>query len=118
MTGVVSITLPFPPSVNRMWRTWKGRMLLSRQGREYRTEALRALAGVDSFGRKHVRVHVRMFVPDGRRRDIDNLWKAAGDALQAGRVVHDDSQIRDLRLQHCGTDREWPRIEVTITGIT
>lgn len=109
--------LPFPPSVNRLWRQWQGRTLLSREGRAYRAEAGLALAQVQGFGRRAVRVHVSAYMPDKRRRDIDNLWKAAGDALQANRVVEDDSQIRDLRIVHCGVDRDNPRLEVEMEAL-
>lgn len=110
------IELPFPPSVNRIWRQWKGRTLLSREGRAYRQAVGQAwlLARQQGFGRRKVRVSVVAFMPDNRRRDIDNLWKAAGDALQACRVVEDDSQIVRLLIEHGGIDRERPRLEVTI----
>lgn len=113
----MSIELPFPPSVNRLWRSYQGRMLLSRAGRAYRAEAGLALGLCQSFGRQPVRVHVEAFMPDARRRDLDNLWKAAGDALQANRIVADDSQIRDLRIVHCGIDRARPRLVVTMEAM-
>jgi crossover junction endodeoxyribonuclease RusA len=33
---MIELTLPFPPSVNTYWRTFNGRMLISKKGREYR----------------------------------------------------------------------------------
>ena len=33
---MVILTLPFPPSTNRLWRHWQGRTLISREGRVYR----------------------------------------------------------------------------------
>lgn len=110
------LTLPFPPSVNRIWRNVKGRTLLSREGRAYRQEVswLIAAARVQGFGRRKVRVSVQAYMPDARRRDIDNLWKAAGDALQASRVMDDDSQIVRLLIAHCGIDKDRPRLEVEI----
>ncbi len=36
------IVLPWPPSVNRYWRTFQGRMIISQEGRAYR-EAVTAL---------------------------------------------------------------------------
>ena len=115
----MNLTLPFPPSVNRLWRAVKGRVLLSREGRAYRLAVGQVVlqARLQGFGRRHVRVLVDAYMPDNRRRDLDNLWKACGDGLQANRVLADDSQIRDLRIRHAGIDRDRPRLEVTITGV-
>jgi Holliday junction resolvase RusA-like endonuclease len=33
---MIEVTLPFPPSVNTYWRTFRGRMIISAKGREYR----------------------------------------------------------------------------------
>ena len=53
-------------------------------------------------------------MPDNRRRDIDNLWKAAGDSLQAARVFEDDAQIVELTIRNAGVDRDRPRLDVTV----
>ena len=94
------ISLPWPPSLNHYWRNHHGRMLLSRDGRQYRDEAALALklAGVRSFGSARLAVEVEVRPPDRRRRDLDNLGKAVLDALTAGGVYDDDSQIDDLRI--------------------
>lgn len=110
------LTLPFPPSTNRIWRHVGPRVLLSREGRQYRVDVavVVAQARVQGFGRRKVRVTVDASMPDNRRRDIDNLWKAAGDSLQAARVFDDDSQIVELTIRHAGIDRERPRLDVTV----
>ncbi len=33
---MIEITLPWPPSVNTYWRMFKNRMIISKEGREYR----------------------------------------------------------------------------------
>lgn len=38
------ITLPWPPSVNRMWRSVRGRNILSQEGRQYRENGLTVVA--------------------------------------------------------------------------
>jgi crossover junction endodeoxyribonuclease RusA len=91
---MTTVTLPWPPSVNHYWRTWRGRMLISRKGRTYRKAVVailraarvRPLAG-------SLAVHVELYPPDGRRRDADNALKAINDSLQHGGAFHDDSQI-------------------------
>lgn len=115
---MIRLTLPWPPSTNRIWRHVGSRVLISREGRAYRQSVALcvAQARVQGFGRRKVRVCVDAFMPDARRRDIDNLWKAAGDSLQAARLFDDDSQIVDLHIRTAGMDREAPRLEVTVEG--
>lgn len=91
---MTTITLPWPPSVNHYWRTWRGRMLISRQGRAYRKRvgALLRAAGVTPQAGP-LAVHVELYPPDRRKRDVDNPLKSLNDALQAGGAFHDDAQI-------------------------
>lgn len=112
----VFLSIPFPPSTNRIWRQWKGRTLLSREGRSYRAEVaqLVMLARVPGLGRQAVAMTIDAHMPDARRRDLDNLLKAAQDALQAARVYDDDSQIVDLRIRLAGIDRVRPRLEIKL----
>lgn len=112
----MNLIIPFPPSVNRIWRQWKGRTLLSREGRAYRDEVARAwlMERVQGFGRSPLAVDVWAYMPDARRRDLDNLNKAALDALQRAGVFADDSQIVDLRIRRAGIDRTNPRLEITL----
>lgn len=103
------IILPFPPSVNRMWRSVNGRNILSRVGREYRAAGLAALQAQRTArwpytGRLSVSVTLHM--PDNRRRDIDNFGtKAVLDLLTHGGVYHDDSQIDRLTITRAAVER-------------
>lgn len=98
----VEIILPWPPSVNRYWRTVRGRMLISREGRAYR------LAVVDRIIRHRslripcagrLAVSIVASPPDRRRRDLDNLLKAPLDALAHADVYQDDEQIDSLTIE-------------------
>jgi Holliday junction resolvase RusA-like endonuclease len=57
--------------------------------------------------------HAKLFVPDNRRRDATNYAKLTQDSLQ-GSVYLDDTQIKKATWEHCGVDRENPRVEITI----
>lgn len=93
---MTTITLPWPPSVNHYWRMWRGRMLVSREGRAYR-EDVRALLAAGGFGKPPPGARIALcmdaFPPDRRRRDLDNLLKSVLDALEHACVYADDSQI-------------------------
>lgn len=111
------IVLPFPPSVNRLWRQFKGRTILSAEGRTYRKNVADCIwqDGHRYAKNGELGVTIRAFVPDARRRDLDNLLKASLDAMTHAGVWHDDSQIKRLAIEHCGIDRENPRLEVEVT---
>ncbi|MCL2645408.1 MAG: RusA family crossover junction endodeoxyribonuclease [Phycisphaerales bacterium] len=75
-------------------------MVLSPEGRNYRTAVCARLAGngprkPPSGGR--IALCMDAFPPDFRRRDLDNLNKSVADALQDAAVYEDDSLI-DLLL--------------------
>lgn len=93
---MTTITLPWPPSVNHYWRTWRGRMLVSREGRAYR-DVVRTLLAGGGFRKPppggRIALCMDAFPPDRRRRDLDNLHKGVLDSLEHAGVYADDSQI-------------------------
>lgn len=103
---MIRLSLPWPPSVNRIWRSPRkgplaGRVLLAADGREYR-KAVRALA-LHQLGREtqlesRLAVVIRLTPPDRRRRDADNCAKAILDSLMHAGIYRDDSQIDDLHI--------------------
>ena len=62
------IVLPFPPSLNRYWRSVNGRVLISKDGREFREHvSMLALGGKwPKFGQERVSVHIEAWMPDKR----------------------------------------------------
>jgi crossover junction endodeoxyribonuclease RusA len=93
---LLELTIPFPPSVNRVYRNLRGRTLISREGRAYRKDVCALLAGggcrQPPLGGR-IALSMDAFPPDKRRRDLDNLQKSLIDALQHAGVYEDDSQI-------------------------
>ena len=100
------MVLPFPPSTNTYWRSVPGKgVLISEKGRQYRS-AVQALAlsqAWPKFGEKRLRVAIEAWMPDKRRRDLDNLLKATLDALTHAGVWDDDSQIDVLTIERSPT---------------
>jgi crossover junction endodeoxyribonuclease RusA len=97
---MIELTMPWPPSVNRYWRTFQGRMIISAEGREYRKAVADQV--LIQRGAKHyegkLRVVIEAWRPDNRRRDLDNLLKAVLDSLTHAGVWADDGLIVDLRI--------------------
>jgi len=102
---VIELTLPFPPSLNRYYRSpntgpLAGRTLISQEGRQYRKDVdnCLTLARTHSVGFRRVKVDIEARMPDRRTRDLDNLPKALFDALTHAGLWYDDSQIDDYRV--------------------
>jgi crossover junction endodeoxyribonuclease RusA len=94
------IVLPWPPTVNTYWRTVGGRMLISKGGRQYRDAVaeLAALHKWPKYGAARLSVQIEAWMPDKRRRDLDNLLKSMLDSLTHAGVWDDDSQIDGLAI--------------------
>lgn len=97
----VKALLPWPPSVNRYWRSVNDRVLISRDGRAYRkaVEAWRLewLPHLEPLSGP-LSMTITVHPPDKRRRDLDNMLKALLDAMQHAGFYSDDYQIADLRI--------------------
>lgn len=99
---MISITIPWPPSVNTYYRTVNGRTMISKAGRQYR-EAVSRLATAERCGsmpdKARLSVRIEAHVPDRRIRDLDNILKAGLDSLTHAGLWTDDSQIDHLSIR-------------------
>lgn len=97
---MLELELPYPPSVNHYWRHFRGRTVISHNGLIFRdaVRAILARCGVRPLAGR-LAVSIEAFPPDRRRRDLDNLLKALGDALEHGGAFHDDNQIVWLLIE-------------------
>lgn len=96
-------TLPFPPTVNTYWRRVGNKTILSADARKYRDDVVERVMlqrqGDNTFGSdERLAVGIRVYPPDKRRRDLDNLPKGVLDALKYAGVYGDDSQIDQLMI--------------------
>ncbi|MCC7408101.1 MAG: RusA family crossover junction endodeoxyribonuclease [Phycisphaeraceae bacterium] len=103
------LTLPYPPSINHYWRYFRGRTVISQEGRAFRRDVCALLAPAPGNGggpRKppsggRIALAMDAFPPDRRRRDLDNLQKPVLDALEYAGVYEDDSQVDLLVTRRC-----------------
>lgn len=109
---MINLTLPYPPTVNHYWKSsvkrvaGKSRVVtrVSDQGKAF-SEHVFWLVREQKANKKlagDIKMTVNIYVPDNRRRDIDNLCKSLFDSLQKAGVYLDDTQIKDYRMIHCG----------------
>lgn len=106
---MITIDLPWPPSVNHYYiRTRRG-MIIGKKGIEYLQEVKRLVANADTTEPTPMRGDLRMTVfaypPDKRRRDLDNLCKCLWDSLTKSGVYDDDFQIADFRILRCDSEK-------------
>lgn len=94
----VTVWLPWPPSVNHYWGTRGKIRFIGAAGKAFRQATLAAWYATreQGFGNSRLTVAVVAYPPDRRKRDLDNVLKAALDALGHARAYEDDSQIDRL----------------------
>ena len=116
---MLTLHLPYPPSINHYWRRVGPRTLISREGRTFRRNVCALLArGGGNGPRKppssgRIALAMDAFPPDRRRRDLDNLQKSTLDALQHAGIYEDDSQV-DLLLTRRRGPVKGGRLEVRV----
>ncbi|HEV2557285.1 MAG TPA: RusA family crossover junction endodeoxyribonuclease [Microvirga sp.] len=101
---MIQAVLPYPPSVNRLWRyAGAGRAYLSDEGRTWKDAAAWIVKAHLLKGSTPVlgpfHFHMEVGRPDRRQRDLDNLFKAVLDAAEAGGAIRNDSDAQSLFAQ-------------------
>lgn len=98
----VNLSLPFPPSANRLWRAVNGRNIKSEEYREWLDEARCAVLLQPRSVRANIPGHYQMTMtadrPDKRRRDLSNLLKPTEDLLQQAGIVADDCNAQQITI--------------------
>lgn len=120
-TPTLRLRLPFPPSLGKYWRHWRGRFVIGAAGKEFRKN-VEAIV-MEDFGFHFTGLTCRLamsidcVMPDRRKRDIDNVPKAVLDALQHAGVYEDDNQIDKLLVTRVRVEPPG-YIDVTIEDFT
>jgi len=114
--SVRTLEIPFPLSVNQAYRSVRGTVLKSKAARIYQASVAEighaACSGAELMAGR-LAIEMRVWCPDRRRRDLDNLWKLPLDAL-SGIVWVDDSQFDDKRIIRAGISRDAARAVLSI----
>lgn len=112
------ISLPWPPSNNRYYRHNHGRTHISTEGQAYRDSVARIIKDsmLDIGLATPVKIRIECHMADRRRRDLDNLQKAAFDALTKAGFWMDDVQVVDYRVVKMPIVKGG-RLELTITEL-
>ena len=94
------LNLPLPPSVNSYRTIFRGRMGISKAGREFKAQVSDYVVEyrVPKLGKARLEMKVTVYPRDRRKQDIDNRIKALWDALADAGVFDDDEQIDILHI--------------------
>lgn len=97
---MISLWLPFPPSLNSLY-PGTVRRHKSKAYEAWIIEAKQALQQQDKGAGFNVPVSIsyEFGQPDKKRRDLDNLFKAPNDFLVSQGVIVDDSLIHRISAQ-------------------
>lgn len=93
---MISFLLPYPPSVNRIYRIFKNRLVKSAEYKAWIDEAHKSILLQGTHRRcwtSPVRVVAAVGRPDKRKRDLDNVFKATADLIEAAGFVENDHLI-------------------------
>ena len=97
-----SAILPWPVSVNALYRARGRRVYVSARGKAFKKACGIIFAGTKMvYETERVWLDIEVHQPDNRRRDISNLIKIVEDALPWFR---DDSQVDFIKIKRCSKD--------------
>lgn len=94
-------TLPWPPSVNGYWRSFMGRQIISKRGREYVKQVENVMRDLGLHGEGldcPLSVSIKLNPPTLRKYDVDNFSKGVFDALSKCGYWVDDDIVQSLTV--------------------
>ena len=103
---MINITLPFPISVNALYRNVRGVGRVKTE--RYRTWIQAAGWDVKQAKQKPIngwyRISMTLHESENRRRDIDNFFKGVSDLLVAHKLIDDDCFCTDIVITRVRSD--------------
>ena len=96
---MITLDIPWPPSVNHFQGQNGNKRFLSAKTRLFRQKVSDTVSELNlGTLTQACEVFIALYPPDKRKRDIDNYIKQTLDALQHAGVFEDDSQVNKLTV--------------------
>lgn len=95
---MITLTFPYPPSINNYWLASGHRRYISKRGMEFKKAVQEACVGIPSFEDQKVEVSILLFPRDKRLLDVDNVCKAILDSMN-GIIYADDQNVWKLSIE-------------------
>ena len=97
---MITLEIAYPPSANRIWRKYKGRIVRDPVYVQWLdTEGWKIISQKQGGISGPYRLFVEAVKPDKRRRDLDNIAKALSDLLKSVGTIDDDSEAQEIGLK-------------------
>jgi len=98
----VALRLPIPPSANRYWRSYNGKVVVSEEAQQYKWQVKLLCGQLDPFpGNVSLTISIYRARKSG---DLDNYLKVALDSLK-GILYPDDNAVVEIHaLRHDDKD--------------
>lgn len=123
MKNEFRVFLPYPPTVNHYWGKKGKRWFIKPRGLKFRHDVWSnfLLQNVQKIVDGRIKLSIKAYMPDNRKRDIDNLLKATLDAITHTELVWtDDNQVDKLYIERVPKrNHQYDKgaLEVTISEI-
>lgn len=112
-------TLPYPPSINSYWATFRNRRITTKRGRDYVklvAEEMIKLNLHSEMVSDDIAFEMTINPPTLRKYDVDNFTKGVFDALTKCDFWVDDEQVQKLTVRK-GVKIKGGNVEVAITKL-
>jgi crossover junction endodeoxyribonuclease RusA len=113
---VLTLTFPYPPSVNAYYFSSGKRRYISKRGVEFKTAVKEICTDLPSFGDQPIEISIVLYPRNKRLLDIDNVCKAILDSMN-GILYTDDQQVWKLSVER-GATIKGGGCQVTISEYT
>lgn len=97
----LNLIIPWPPTINTYWRRNGARYFISQKGISFRRHVISACSQHENYFDKEERLKIviKAYPPDRRKRDLDNIFKSLLDSLQHAKIFQEDSQIDEIYIK-------------------
>ena len=111
MQHTIEFWLPFPPSTNRLWRSVRGRVVLSPDYKYWKKRAIESVTVLQQFGKQPVCgvYELELYlstVHRSKRGDADNRLKAVLDIVTELKFVVDDKFCARASVEWATVDHD------------